>query len=274
MAMPLLRVSEFLVLAWCAVALVVSMVRPLPAPQRMRVITGCLGLGAGVRLVAALPAEGIAGALRNVVPALYVLAAYTICGAFFVAPDTRLEARLARVDREVLGRWHPEHWLPHRPGWLSMLELAYLAVYAMLPLGVWAAWAAGGDVAVDAYWRVVFPAEALSYLALAWLQTRPPRAIESWTQGLQARSVLRGANEFVLAHGSHLMNTIPSGHAAGAVAVAVALLWLGAPLSLAFALLAVAICVATVVGRYHFLVDTLLGAAVAIGWWLVVINWR
>jgi membrane-associated phospholipid phosphatase len=36
-----------------------------------------------------------------------------------------------------------------------------------------------------------------------------------------------------------------------------------------FALLAAAIVAATVLGRYHYLVDSLLGALVAVGAWLV-----
>ena len=66
------------------------------------------------------------------------------------------------------------------------------------------------------------------------------------------------------------MNTIPSGHAAGAVAVALALAWLHSPLAPLFGVVAVAICIATVVGRYHFLVDTVAGALVGIAAWLVV----
>ena len=111
-----MRLSEFLVLAWCAVALVVSLRLRLPAPQRMRVITACLGLGAVVRLGAALPPEGLAGVVRNLLPGLYVLAAYRIAGHFFLAPDERLEAWLTRVDHAVLGPAHPEHWLRGRRG--------------------------------------------------------------------------------------------------------------------------------------------------------------
>ncbi|WP_239493156.1 phosphatase PAP2 family protein [Luteitalea sp. TBR-22] len=271
--MPALRGSELLVLAWCAVALLVSMRRRVPSTARMRVVTGILGLGAVVRLVALLPDTGVAVAVRNLVPALYVLAAYRICGAFFLAPDTRLEAWLVEVDRRAMGAAHPEHWLRDQPWLLGLLEAAYLAVYAMLPLGAWSAWAAGGVDAVDQYWRVVFPAEATCYLALAWLPTRPPRTLEAWTTELRTRSALRGANEFVLARGSHLMNTIPSGHAAGAAAVAMALVGLGAPWAAVFGATAAAICVATVVGRYHFLVDTILGVGVAAAWWLAVHAW-
>jgi len=119
---------------------------------------------------------------------------------------------------------------------------------------------------------VVFLSEASCYIALAWLQTRPPRALEPWASSIRERSIFRQANEVVLTHGSHHMNTLPSGHAAGAVAVALALSSLRAPTAPLFGAAAVAICIATVVGRYHFLVDTVAGVAVAVGWWCIVTN--
>ena len=65
------------------------------------------------------------------------------------------------------------------------------------------------------------------------------------------------------------MNTFPSGHAAGSLAVAFAVIgtlpWTGALLLV----LAAAICVACVVGRYHYVVDVVAGAAVALAAWLV-----
>ena len=217
-----------------------------------------------------MPASG--GAARNVMPALFVLAAYWLAGGYFVAPQPRLEQRLP-VDRPLSCSRRCGSRRVSEPGsrWvLEVLEAAYFSVYALLPLGAWAAWAQGGSVSVDVYWTVVFLSEASCYIALAWLQTRPPRALEPWAASLRERSIFRQANEVVLTHGSHHMNTLPSGHAAGAVAVALALWSLQAPTAPLFGVAAVAICVATVVGRYHFLVDTVAGAAVAVGWWWIV----
>ena len=268
-----MRRSEWLVLGWCAVTMALTLVRPLLPMARLRVVTRCLALAAIVRAVALTSAGDAPPVVRNLAPALYVLAAYWIAAGFFVRPNAALEAWLARSDRRWLGRWHPEVWVPRSRWRLEGLEFAYFAVYAMLPLGMWAAHAAGGDRAVDWYWSVVFPAEALAYLGLAFWQTRPPRAIEPWAAALRQRSPLRVVNEVVLDVGSHGMNTLPSGHAAGAVAVALAVATLAAPSAPVFAVVAVAICAATVVGRYHFLVDTVTGAGVALLVWVVAHVW-
>jgi membrane-associated phospholipid phosphatase len=63
------------------------------------------------------------------------------------------------------------------------------------------------------------------------------------------------------------VNTVPSGHAAGAFSVALALTP-GLPVAGGvFLVLAVAITVATVVGRYHYLADSVLGVLVALAVW-------
>ncbi|AMY10020.1 PAP2 superfamily protein [Luteitalea pratensis] len=265
------RASELAVVCWCVVAAVVALVRPLDARGRWRVIGGAFVLGMAALATTQLPDRGVTGVARNVAPALLVLGAHWLAGGYFVEPQPRLEQRLLSVDRRLLAPLRLEARLTSGSSWaLEVLESAYFSVYALLPLGAWAAWSRGGSVSVDVYWTVVFLSEASCYIALAWLQTRPPRALEPWAGSLRARSKFRHANEAVLAHGSHHMNTIPSGHAAGAVAVALALWSLQAPTAPIFGVVAFAICVATVVGRYHFLVDTVAGAAVAAGWWWIV----
>ena len=272
--MTSLRSSELVVLAWCAIAALVGLWRPLPWRRRVTVVAGSLFLASGVLIVAVLPASVAASISRNLAPAVWVLAAYWIAAAFFVSPCTDLEAWLVTVDRHLLGPLQLDRWVSRAPLWVvEAVEVAYLAVYAMLPLGVAAAWSAGGDAAVDRYWLVVFPAEALCYLALAWLPTRPPRVLEPWTGRLRVRSAFRRTNEFVLRHGSHCMNTLPSGHAAGAVAVVLALTSLGTSAAVLFAMVAAAILLATIVGRYHFVVDTVTGSLVAAVWWSAVRLW-
>ena len=262
------RVSELAVVCWCIVAAIVAVVRPLGARGRRRVMGGGLVLAVAALATTQLPDAGLGGAARNLMPALFVLAAYWLAGGFFVGPQPRLEQRLLSIDHYLLAPLR----LETRPGsgsrWgLEVLEAAYFSVYALLPLGAWTAFAQGGSESVDIYWTVVFLSEASCYIALAWLQTRPPRALEPWAASIRERSFFRQANEVVLSHGSHHMNTLPSGHAAGAVAVALALASLHVPTAPFFGVAAVAICVATVVGRYHFLVDTVAGVAVAVGWW-------
>ena len=65
------------------------------------------------------------------------------------------------------------------------------------------------------------------------------------------------------------VNTLPSGHAATAVAASLVVGELRPDLLPVLVAVALAIALATVVGRYHFTVDTVLGLAVGVaGWWL------
>ena len=265
------RTSELAVVAWCVVAALVAVVRPIGARGRWRVLGGACVLAIAALATTRLPDAGIAAVGRNLAPALFVLCAYWLSGGFFVAPQPRLEQRLLTMDRMLLAPLRLEQRLTAgSPLLLEILEAAYFSVYALLPLGAWAAWARGDASSVDTYWTIVFLSEASCYVALAWVQTRPPRALEPWAASLRGRSWFRQTNEAILTRGSHHMNTIPSGHAAGAVAVALVTWSLQAPGAWIFGVVAAGICVATVVGRYHFVVDTVAGAAVAAAWWLAV----
>jgi len=75
---------------------------------------------------------------------------------------------------------------------------------------------------------------------------------------------VRRVNVRVLGLASHKLNTFPSGHAAASLATALAV---GTNLPLAglpLGLLALAIAIGSVVGRYHYAADALAGAAVAL----------
>lgn len=77
-------------------------------------------------------------------------------------------------------------------------------------------------------------------------------------------------NLWVLSRASIQVNTLPSGHAAAATAVALSV---GAVVPEAQALLliiATSIVVATVAGRYHYLVDSVAGVLVGTGAWALV----
>ena len=65
------------------------------------------------------------------------------------------------------------------------------------------------------------------------------------------------------------VNTFPSGHAAGSLAVAFAVIGALPSAGLVLLVLAVAICVACVVGRYHYAIDVGAGAAVALALWVM-----
>ena len=212
---------------------------------------------------------------RNCLPLALLLAGYRLSGLFFVAPMRPLEQRLLAFDRRVFeaAGWSPSHQ-SRAPVFRGALELAYLLVYAMVPLGAVALYLAGASSQLSRYWAVVLTACFASYAMLPWLQTRPPRVVEGLLPATQARdqpadpALFRRLNLAILRTSSNQVNTLPSGHVAAALAVALMVLASAPAAGLAFLALTAAIALATVVGRYHYTVDSLAGVAVAlVSWW-------
>ena len=130
----------------------------------------------------------------------------------------------------------------------------------------WDAVLAGRPDMLPAYWATVFTADLVCYAALPWIQTRPPRVVE----GLDPRggTGLRPFNLQLLDRTSIQANTVPSGHAATAVAVGLAVFDAWPLAGTILLVVAMGITVATVLGRYHYAIDSLLGVAVAVVSWV------
>jgi PAP2 superfamily protein len=203
--------------------------------------------------------------IEILVPAACLLGGYWLSGLFFVAPMVHLERRLLRIDERVgvSGVAWPRLVRDY-------FELAYVLVYAVVPAGAVTLALAGHANAVPRFWSVVLLAEFLSYGMLPWLQTRPPRALEVARDRSHLARPLRQFNLAVLGRASIQVNTLPSGHAAGAVATALAVATVMPAAGAAFLVLAVSIAMATVIGRYHFVVDSVLGVVVALAAWLLL----
>lgn len=202
--------------------------------------------------------------IEIVVPAACLLVGYWMSGLFFVTPMTAAERWLLRVDERV-GLAHVRCPRLLR----DYFELAYVLVYAVVPAGA-ITLALGGHVdAVPRFWSVVLLAEFVSYAMLPWVQTRPPRAIDA-KAATTTSSPLRRFNLAVLGRASIQANTLPSGHAAGAMATALAIASVMPAEGVVFLVLAISIAIATVIGRYHYTVDSVLGIAVAIGAWVLL----
>lgn len=231
---------------------------------------------AACALLLALQFPAMAGgttrlALDVVVPSLFLVSSYWLSGLFFTRPMPRVEEALLRADRWLMPRLGLE-WLATRgPRWmLEIFELTYLLVYAMVPAGALVLAVVGHPGQLARYWAVVFAATLACYAMLPWLQTRPPRAIEPVDRFNGRPLWFRSVNLAVLSHGSHHANTVPSGHAAGAFAAALAVASVLPAVGAGFLVLATMIAIATVSGRYHYAIDTLLGAVVALAAWTMV----
>jgi membrane-associated phospholipid phosphatase len=234
------------------------------------------GLPARARLRAALFAAmglllSIAGGsatgfwVRDVLaPPVLLLVAYYASGLLWVRPMPRVEERLAAFDRTL----HVSGFASRLPRVAcELLEVAYAGVYALIPIALvlHLAWSSKPDA--QHFWTVILVTDYGCFAILPWLQTRPPRAVET---GSVWRSGFRALNLKLLGRASIGVNTVPSGHAAEALAVA--LLLLDAPLPVAVASwgCAMAISASAVLGRYHYALDVFAGWAVALGVWMAL----
>jgi membrane-associated phospholipid phosphatase len=265
------RVSEWIALVYfvyIAVAALALATAARARKQRASIATR-LGHAAVAIACAALVRAGAAApiAIRNWLPAAYILGGYYVTGWLFVAPAEHLEAWLMGWDRHLL----------HDPAtrfaaWprvvVSFLEIVYMSCFLMVP-GGFALLAATGHASVaDRYWTMVVAAEFGAFAPLSVFQTRPPWVLERKPM-LTDPSLHEFASQVVRTV-TIQVNTFPSGHAAGSLAVALAVLSVMPVAGTLLLALAVSIGVACFVCRYHYVVDVVAGALVAVVVWVLV----
>ena len=233
-----------------------------------------LGL-AGAAAALQLAGDGRAATVvRDWAPGAFLIFAYWTSGAYVGRLAARFEARLLRLDRQLLGR-ALDSLGGHGPRWvLEALELAYVSCYAFVPAGLlWLVLHAPAAADPDRYWTAVLAASLPCYGLLPLLHTRPPRLVEGDLPIDRRRLLVRRLNLAVLENGSVHANTFPSGHVAStlsaALMVAVLLPWAG----VFMLVLAAAIAASTVTGRYHYAADTALGVLLALGgFWVAMVQ--
>lgn len=222
--------------------------------------------GGAIGLLSTAGSQIAANPILNdwIVPPALVLLAYWTSGLLFRMPMPAAERALCRID-EVL-RVRARAAATPRP-LAELLEIAYLAVYPVIPAALIIHMATSDTPDPARFWTVILVTDYICFGALPWIQTRPPRSLETeppWN----AR--FRAFNLRLLGRTSIQVNTFPSGHAAEALAA-----WLlvldAPPLLMGWMLIiAAAISAGAALGRYHFAGDILAGWAVALVVWLVV----
>ena len=237
-----------------------------PVPRRFLTASACLAY-----LLLALGADSMRQSIGVglVAPPMLLLGGYWLSGLLFHAPQRRLEQWLLQSDRTLFRAVSLDAAMQRAPQWtLELLEASYASIYLVMAVGAIAAAIAGLE-ALERFWTLVLCAELACYGWLPWIRTRPPRTLEP--PGVVARRSprLRRLNGLVLDAGSVQANTLPSGHVAGAMAAALALLPVSVPLAIVGLIVAAAIAFAATAGRYHYAVDCVAGALVAVLAWSV-----
>ena len=259
-----LWVSEWIVCAFFTYLIVLARMLPLPGRHRLRVLAVglvCAGLAVMLSQLRLSPILRIA---RDWLPAIYLVQGYWLCGLFFRRPMIAVEQRLIDIDRVLFRIAHVSDFLARGPKLvLEYFELTYLLVYPLVPISfglfIWLGFRASADV----FWTAILIAGYGCYGVLPFVQTRPPRTFEEHRSPLAGRRLMfRRVNLAVLNMGSVQVNTFPSGHAAVAGAGALAVVSASASVGAVMLVVAASISIATVLGRYHYTVDTILGAMV------------
>lgn len=185
----------------------------------------------------------------------------------------------------VLGYWLPailvpsefnralESWLLAKENWwrrdavnvprlfLYAFELSYLACYVLVPSTFYLVWRVGDDIQIRRFWLSVLLAGYSCYFTIPWLMSRPPRLLMPVAR---SRPSVASLTEFLLARVSHMANTFPSGHVAVTAAAAVTVYPVSPTAGLAMSVMTVGIAFGAVVGRYHFVVDVILGGGLGV----------
>ena len=199
-----------------------------------------------------------------VLPPLVLLIAYRASGFLWRGPMFGVESALAGADR-ALGVPGIARRMPRVVA--EFLELAYGGVYPLIPIALVLHLVFSANPDADHFWTIVLITDYVCFGMLPLIQTRPPRNLEP---GAPWHARLRVLNLNILNRASIGMNTVPSGHAAEALAAA--LLVLDTPPAIVAWMFfnAAAISAGAVFGRYHYAVDAMAGWVVAIGVWALL----
>lgn len=264
-----LWVTEWISCAFFGYLIVLAARRPLSRRHRIQVIAVSIVCGGLAVMLSQLRLSPILRVGREWLPGVYLIQGYWSCGLFFQRPMVDVERRLLGFDRELFRRLHLSDLVTRGPRVvLEYFELAYLLAYPFVPVSFAVFYWLGAREQADSFWTTLLIAGFGAYGVLPWIQTRPPRALEDQS-AVDGRGLLfRRLNVAVLDHASVQVNTFPSGHASVAVAAALAVTSINLGVGLVFGLLAISIVVATVLGRYHYAVDSFVGLILGVAaWW-------
>jgi membrane-associated phospholipid phosphatase len=240
--------------------------RPLPLRRRWNIVLLAIVPIAAVSLARATAFflnPRYVSVLRDWLTVALFLVPYWQTGQFFQGPNRKLEQRLLAFDRWLIPR------IAHSSGTSRSalglaLEVAYLFCYPLVPLGLLALYVAGRRGHVADFWLVVLVATYLCYAMTPFVPAYPPRDLASAQPTKAQTGKARIFNRWILKHGSIHAISFPSAHVASAFAVALVLLRVSTPIGMVFFVIAIWISLGAVIGRYHYALDVLLGAATAL----------
>jgi membrane-associated phospholipid phosphatase len=258
----MLRHEWIAILFFAHLAVAALVRRRMPPGRRAAAGVGAVLAAAGVFAIARTASMSV----RDWTPMASILAGYYLSGRTFFAPNPRIESWLASVDRRILG--DPPFFSTWPAAFVRALDAAYIGCFLLVPAGLGLLFAAGHRDQSEPYWTLVVGAEHAAFAALPYLQTRPPWVLERIAELREGER--RRASVVFMQRATTGANTLPSGHAAGSLAVALAVIGMLPAAGFVLLVLALAISLGAIVTRGHFAVDIVTGIALAGAvWWLV-----
>jgi membrane-associated phospholipid phosphatase len=266
------RRSELVLSAYFIYTAVLSLVLPVSRAARGNAIVLSLTVLAAYAWLIYADSRwrsDMIGVIRDWLALALVLGAYREMGWF--APRTHsyiLERRWVVLDRLVLRNWHLHDAIESLGAVLpSILEIAYSLVYVLAPFALAVVYVYGARKRSERFLLLFVLGTLLSYAQFPFWPSEPPRTVFPGEDAPSIHTVFRQFNWFLLGgYGIHT-SVFPSAHVSGAFAAAFGSMralpakpWLGRLL----VVMAVLIAVATVYGRYHYIVDGLAGFAVSL----------
>jgi membrane-associated phospholipid phosphatase len=184
-------------------------------------------------------------------------------------PSEKIQTWLAASDRQVFALLSRTGFEFSRTVRLSM-EWAYSFCYPILPLGLATLYFAGMRRYADTYWFLVLVPTYFCYAITPFFPALPPRSLGN--TGTPPRATKsRRFNLFISNHvGIHAIS-FPSAHVAASLGASLALQQYVPLAGAIFLAITFWIAVAAVVERYHYTIDVVLGALVALA---VYLAWR
>jgi len=255
-----MRTAEVIQAGFAVVFAIAAWLSPLP--DRRRTAVTLLALFAVVaialaRLAAFVLNPTTESILRDWLPVPLMLIPYWQTGQFFIRPNTRLQSWLLASDRRIFRIAGSSR----TPTWIRLsIEWAYALCYPLVPLGLVVLYIAGLRRYSDTFWFVVLIPTYICYALTPFFPALPPRDLEAGPR----RSKSRVFNLWILQHGSIHAISFPSAHVASALAVALVLRHYLPIAGYIAIFVSFWIAVAAVVGRYHYALDVVLGAALAV----------
>jgi membrane-associated phospholipid phosphatase len=265
-----MRYSEWIQGGFAAILALVAWIRRLEAPRRNAITIFAVAAIAAIalaRMSVYVLGPDASSILRDWLPVPLTLIPYWQTGQFFKGPDEKIQAWLVESDRVILG-FFVRSGFQFGPIARLTMEWAYSLCYGLAFFGLIVLYFAGLRREADTYWALVLIPTYLCYAVTPLFPALPPRSMCAEPVRTQTTKS-RVFNLWLLKYGSIQAISFPSAHAACAMAISLVLLH-DLPIA-GYICLAISfwISVAAVVGGYHYAIDVILGAALALVFYFV-----